>query len=98
MREFTLFCSTHIGNAYNTSYPHVRNIRSVSDFRHAVLCDHVAAEYRTGKDKHGNDVPYHRSTAGFVKSNCLMMDVDNTHTDNEKDWVTADSVKRAFPG
>lgn len=29
-----------------------------------------------------------RSATGFITSNCLVMDIDNDHTDNPDDWVT----------
>ena len=49
-----------------------------TDLEAAARFDHVAAEYQGGQ----------RSTHGFVAPNCLMMDIDNDHTENPNEWVT----------
>ena len=96
MKEITLFISNSREDKYNTSYPKTVIIRNCEDFKCAMRFDHVAAEYSTGKDKHGNDVPFHRSIDTFVRSNCLMMDVDNDRTDNPEEWISPNNVGQAF--
>ena len=46
----------------------------------AVQFDYVAAEYLCS----------YRNVKNFVKSDCLVMDIDNDHSDNPRDWKTPD--------
>lgn len=39
-----------------------------------------------------------RSASGFVTSNCLVMDVDNSHTENQAEWVTPASLAERLTG
>lgn len=78
MTTFTLFTATTSGLASNTHYPNRATITDASDLEAATRFDHVAAEYQ------GNQ----RSTHGFVTSDCLVMDIDNDHTENPDEWVT----------
>lgn len=78
MTTFTLFTATTSGLVSNTHYPNRVTITDASDLEAAARFDHVAAEYQ------GNQ----RSTHGFISSNCLVMDIDNDHTENPDEWVT----------
>ena len=85
---FTLYTATTHGVAANTHYPNRATISSAADLQTAATLDHVAAEYA------GNV----RSTAAFTVSDCLVMDVDNDHTDNPQDWVTPQDLADELPG
>lgn len=74
MTTFTLFTATTSGLVSNTHYPNRVTITDASDLEAAARFDHVAAEYQ------GNQ----RSTHGFISSNCLVMDIDNDHTENPR--------------
>ena len=50
--------------------------------------DYVAAEYEGGR----------RAKDTFLRSDCLVMDCDNDHSDQPEDWVTPDDVADNFPG
>lgn len=78
MTTFTLFTATTSGLASNTHYPNQAIITDAADLEAAARFEHVAAEYQ------GNQ----RSTHGFVTSDCLVMDIDNDHTENPDEWVT----------
>lgn len=78
MTTFTLFTATTSGLASNTHYPNRAVITDAAGLEAVARLDHVAAEYQ------GNQ----RSTHGFVISNCLVMDIDNDHTENPEEWVT----------
>lgn len=78
MTTFTLFTATTSGLASNTHYPNKATITDAAALEAAAWFDHVAAEYQ------GNQ----RSTHGFVTSNCLVMDIDNDHSENPDEWVT----------
>jgi len=44
----------------------------------AARFDHVAATYAGDK----------RGTSSFLESDCVVMDIDNDHTNNPDEWIT----------
>lgn len=52
----------------------------------ALEFDNCPAKYINGYRKREN----------FQISNCILADIDNTHSDNESDWITHDNVKKAL--
>lgn len=82
----TLFHSGRTGVQTTTQYPIKREIDTSNQLKDAVQFDHVAAEFE-------NDT---RSNANFIKSDVLVMDIDNDHSDNPNDWVTEDLLKELF--
>ncbi|MDU2072118.1 MAG: hypothetical protein E7E80_05960 [Cutibacterium avidum] len=88
MIELTLHTATVAGAAHNTSYPHLARIRTAEDLAAAAGFDHVAATYRSG----------HRSSSNFVCSDCVVMDVDNDHTEQVADWINPEHLSDLLPG
>ena len=88
MKQFTLFTAGCVGNKQNNVYPNKMVIIDEAEFKAAVSFDHVCAEYRDNL----------RSIKNFINSDCIMMDCDNTHSENPEDWKTEASIKEAFPG
>lgn len=88
MRPITLNIAPCRDNPKNTRYPGKCVITSLDEFREAMRHDHVCAEYRNS----------HRSVTNFISADCLILDCDNTHSDDPADWVTPNDVKAAFPG
>ena len=82
MSVFTLFTAHAAGRQTNTIYPNKAPITSAADLEAAARVDHVAAEYLANQ----------RSNHGFVSSDCLVMDIDNDHTEDPADWVTAQDL------
>lgn len=39
----------------------------------------------------------YRKGENFQISNCILADIDNTHSDNESEWITHEDVKKALP-
>jgi len=100
--KFTLYTANCCGNEWNTSYPNKADICSEEDLKRAVAVDHVAALYKTGykkKDtKKEEPIPFHRAKEDYIESDCLMLDCDNTETDDPEKWVTPERIKADFPG
>lgn len=88
MRTFTLHTADVIGQQTNSLYPNRHEITSRPDLEMAVCFDHVAATYK------GN----HRSSANFLSSDCVVMDIDNDHTENPGEWVTPESLTEVMAG
>lgn len=96
--NFTLYTANVRERASNASYPNQRLITCADDLREAVRFDHVAAEFSDGTTKKGRFTRAFRSTDTFQRSDCVMLDCDNTHTENPADWKTPSDVQAAFPG
>lgn len=85
--KFTLYTSNTTGNLKNTMYPNEVFVTDEDSLKQAVQVDHVCAEYKN----------HQRSNDNFLWSDCVPMDCDNDHSDDEKDWVTPLEVALAFP-
>lgn len=88
MNTFTLYTAHLAGDAKNTHYPNKQDITIAADLEVAVKYDHVAAAY-------AGQV---RSNFGFTASDCLVMDIDNDHTEDPTQWVTPDALALELPG
>lgn len=72
----------------NTSFPKQAEITSAEELQRVACYDHVAAEYQDD----------HRNNDNFLNSDCLIMDVDNDHTDDPAAWVTTADIAADLPG
>ena len=85
---FTLYSSDSRECAWNILYPRKICVSCSEELSEAVKSDHVAAEY----------VNYSRSKNGFIQSDCLMLDLDNTHSEDPSEWKSIEDIEKAFPG
>lgn len=88
MNPMTMYASQVCGQAQNTHYPHRHTVTSLDDLKRVVVFDHVVAEYEGGQ----------RGNSRFLSSNCLVMDVDNDHSETETEWVTPQRLAELMPG
>ena len=77
-RSFTLYRSDSLGRASNCMYPHAVEVTDADSLTAAVSFDYVAVEYKNG----------YRNNANFIKTNCLMLDCDNDHSEDPAAWIT----------
>ena len=84
----TLYSADKRGVAENCSYPHKTEVVDADSLKTAVRHDYVCAEYKNN----------YRSGGNFIGADCLPVDCDNDHTDNDEDWVYPSDVADAFPG
>ncbi len=73
-------------DAKNCVYPNRVEITSGDELKAAVKFDHVCGEF----DKN------YRSISNFKKSNVIVMDCDNDHSENSEDWITFDKLEEFF--
>ncbi|OQY40935.1 MAG: hypothetical protein B6229_00430 [Spirochaetaceae bacterium 4572_7] len=71
---------------FNTLYEEEVDIDSLNDFKKSVSVDHVMCKFIDNK----------RSNTNFISCDCLYADIDNTHSENPKDWVTIKEFKKMF--
>ena len=88
MHPFTLYATDMAGRQTNSHYPNRHEITSRPDLEMTVCFDHVAATYKNN----------HRSSANFLVSDCVVMDIDNDHTENPDEWVTPESLSEVMAG
>lgn len=88
MRAFTLHTADVTGRQTNSLYPNRRDITSNKDLVTAAAFDHVAAIYKNN----------HRSNENFLVSDCVVMDIDNDHTENPDDWITPEKLSETMAG
>jgi len=86
MIEFTLYTADCRGNLSNTVYPNRAVITDEKSLLNAIKFDHVTAEYKDN----------YRKNANFIKADNVVLDCDNDHSDDPKDWVTSVDVSNAF--
>lgn len=85
--RLTIFSASCVGNAANTIYPNKAEITNKDDMISIVARDHVCAEFKKA----------HRSIDDFISSDVEVMDCDNDHSDNPKDWITPKKYEELFP-
>jgi putative DNA primase/helicase len=88
MIAFTLYTANCTGNLQNCLYPNKVVVQDKDSFVEAIRFDHVSAEYKDN----------YRSNTNFIKADNIVLDCDNDHSDDPKDWVSAADVAIAFPG
>lgn len=88
MLNFNSYDATCIGNKNNCLYPNMVTVVDRDSFIKAISFDHVCGSFNGS----------YRSKDNFIKSDCIPMDCDNDHSDDEKDWVIPFDVALAFPG
>ncbi|MDT3768194.1 phage/plasmid primase, P4 family [Gleimia hominis] len=84
----TLFAATVTGVHNNNHYPNKHTVTDVASLAAAVAFDHVAATYVNDR----------RSSAAFMASDCVVMDIDNDHTESQTDWITPEKLGELISG
>lgn len=87
MRKFHISTANCIGDSSNCIYPNNIEVANRDSFIKAISFDHVCGKFKGD----------YRSKDNFISSDCIPMDCDNDHSDDEKDWVTPFDVAMAFP-
>lgn len=85
--QLTIFNAACVGNAKNCTYPQKCVVTSAEELIDAVKFDHVCAKYQKN----------YRNVSNFIQSDVVVMDLDNDHSDNPADWVTADMLDEMMP-
>lgn len=82
-----IICTADVtGVESNCLYPHQLEVTDGAGLMAAIAGDHVCAVYK------GN----YRSSTNFVRSNCVVMDVDNDHSDDPAEWITPESLEEEY--
>lgn len=85
--RFTIYTADFTGNEHNAVYPHETVITCGRELRAAAIFDHVCAKYKEN----------HRTRDNFLASDVAVMDCDNDHTENPREWVTGEQFLAQVP-
>lgn len=85
--RFTIYTADCTGNERNAIYPNKAVITSSRELGTAAAFDHVCAAYKDN----------YRSRDNFLASDVAVMDCDNDHTENPKEWVTGEKLLTMLP-
>ena len=84
--QFTLSHSGQTGVQTTTVYPNQVTITDEISLQTVAPFDHVAGLFFNNT----------RSNANFIKSDVLIMDIDNDHSENPDEWMTVERLKEIF--
>jgi putative DNA primase/helicase len=85
--QVTICMANCVGQTANCSYPKRVEVSTARQLQETVKFDHVCAEFK------GN----YRSIENFQRSDVIVMDIDNDHSENPVDWVTPEKLEGLFP-
>ena len=85
--QLTICTANCTGNQKNCLYPNKRVVTSEDELKEAVKVDHVCAEYENN----------YRSADNFIKSDVIVMDCDNDHSEDPEEWITPDTLEELMP-
>ena len=84
--RFTIYTADVTGMQDNCTYPYRQEIADAASLARAVRRDHVCARYKNN----------YRGKDNFIVSDCLVMDVDNDHTEDPAGWITPDALAQEY--
>ena len=84
--SFTLLCSDSLEQPTNCFYSNKIEVYNAETLIRAVSHDYVGAGYKNS----------YRSKDNFISSNCLIMDIDNNHSENPDEWITPEKLAEKF--
>ncbi|CQR25016.1 Phage DNA polymerase [Streptococcus varani] len=84
--QFTLSHSGQTGVQTTTVYPHQVTIMDETTLQLNTQFDHVTGVFLNNT----------RSNTNFIKSDVLVMDIDNDYSDNSEEWMTEERLKEIF--
>ena len=82
--QMTVYYANCTEKPTNCRYPNKIDIVDEATAKECFSRDYVCCEFK----KH------YRSNANFIKSNCIAVDIDNNHSDNPENWITADYISQ----
>lgn len=85
--QFTIHMASCTGNKSNCVYPNAVVVTNADELKDAVAFDHVCGTYKDNR----------RGNANFELSDVVVMDLDNDHSDDPDDWITAEKLDEMMP-
>ena len=73
-------------NAKTVTFPQAVEVTGLQDLLAAAQHDHIFSQMKDN----------YRSTENFLQTDCLVLDLDNTHSEDPNDWKSIDDIADAF--
>lgn len=86
--KFTLYTADCAGNERNAFYRERYVIESREDLKKAAAFDHVSATFQN----------FYRMRENFISSDVIVMDCDNSRSENPAEWMTGEKLLSLIPG
>ena len=83
---FVLQTANVTADAKNCVYPNRKEITSGDELKEAVRFDHVCGEFKKN----------YRNISNFVRSDVIVMDCDNDHSEDPAEWITFKRLENLF--
>ena len=84
--KMTLYYSDYCNNTGNCVYPYKKVVTDVITMAEVIAKDHVCAKYKNN----------YRHSNNFISADVIPMDIDNDHSENPDDWITAKKLDEIF--
>ena len=85
--QITICRADLVGQKANCKYPIVEIVGDADAMKAVAAFDHVCGMYKDN----------YRSNSNFMSSDVAVMDLDNDHSDNPADWITAEKLDGILP-
>ena len=85
--DFTLYRSDFAGVEANCRYPRQQKISCAEDLKAAAAFDHVCVAFKD----------CYRKRENFLSADVLVMDCDNTHSENPAEWISMEKLLAMLP-
>ena len=84
--RFVLQTANVAADAKNCVYPNRVEVSSGDGLKAAARFDHVCGEFKKN----------YRNISNFIRSDVVVMDCDNDHTEDPEDWITFGKLEELF--
>lgn len=84
--SLTVWAARCRGSNTNCLYPDERTATDAETLKRIVANDHTFIRFKNN----------YRSEANFIYTDVLVVDCDNTHSDDPKDWITREDIVEEF--
>lgn len=85
--KITLSLAKVSGQPSNRFYPQTVSVTDAEQMAGAVAFDHVCGRFKGNR----------RSRENFISSDCIVMDCDNSHSDDPSAWIRPEDHETVFP-
>lgn len=86
--EMPVWVSNCCGFQRNCRYPNAVTVTDAEELKEAVKNDHVFISFKNN----------YRGEDNFIFTDTLVVDCDNSHSNNKEEWIDVSDIRRAFPG
>ena len=84
--------------AKNVRYNEIKTVTNFEGLKEVAKFDHVPVVLGPGKNDRGEEIEHYRADKYFLESDVVGMDIDNSSTENQEQWIDPQKFAEAFKG